>query len=146
MDTQMERREFVRRVIALDPMIDQTLGELSHVRYHSVTLQTAVHGLFMALDGWREAATDSKPVAGEHGSAADRNYPAEHSPRAAIGANPRLAGALGLIPLSGDVGGHKLRICKPVAQHPELDLRKVRQAASVRALSSTIFKKSGGPA
>lgn len=32
--------------------------------------------------------------------------------------------SLGLIPLSGDVGGHKLRICKPVAQHPELDLRK----------------------
>jgi uncharacterized membrane protein YccC len=56
-DTQTERREFVRRVIALDPMIDQTLGESSHVRYHSLTLQTAVHGLFMALDGWRGAAT-----------------------------------------------------------------------------------------
>ena len=56
-DTQTERREFVRRVIALDPMIDQTLGESSHVRYHSLTLQTAVHGLFMALEGWRGAAT-----------------------------------------------------------------------------------------
>jgi uncharacterized membrane protein YccC len=56
-DTQTERREFVRRVIALDPMIDQTLGESSHVRYHSLTLQTAVHGLFMALDGWRGVAT-----------------------------------------------------------------------------------------
>ena len=56
-DTQSERREFVRRVIALDPMIDQTLGESSHVRYHSLTLQTAVHGLFMALDGWRGVAT-----------------------------------------------------------------------------------------
>jgi predicted nucleic acid-binding protein len=32
--------------------------------------------------------------------------------------------SLGLIPLSGDVGGHKLRICKPVARHPQLDLRK----------------------
>jgi uncharacterized membrane protein YccC len=31
-DTQTERREFVRRVIALDPMIDQTLGESSHAR------------------------------------------------------------------------------------------------------------------
>ena len=56
-DTQTERREFVRRVIALDPMIDQTLGESSHVRYHSLTLQTAVHGLFRALDGWRGVAT-----------------------------------------------------------------------------------------
>ena len=56
-DTQTERREFVRRVIALDPMIDQALGESSHVRYHSLTLQTAVYGLFMALDGWRGVAT-----------------------------------------------------------------------------------------
>ena len=56
-NTQTERREFVRRVIALDPMIDQTLGESSHVRYHSLTLQTAVHGLFMALDGWRGVVT-----------------------------------------------------------------------------------------
>jgi uncharacterized membrane protein YccC len=56
-DTQMERREFVRRVIALDPMVDQTVGESSQVRYHSSTLQTAVYGLFRALDGWRGVAT-----------------------------------------------------------------------------------------
>jgi uncharacterized membrane protein YccC len=56
-DTQTERREFVRRVIALDPMIEEALGEFSHVRYHSPTLQAAVHGLFRALDGWRAVAT-----------------------------------------------------------------------------------------
>src|SRR5580658_2983558 len=56
-DTETERHEFLRRVIALDPMIDQTLGESSHARYHSLTLQTAVGGLFMALEGWRGAAT-----------------------------------------------------------------------------------------
>ena len=56
-DTRTERREFVRRVIALDPMIDQALGESSHVRYHSPILQTAVHGLFRAMDGWRAVAT-----------------------------------------------------------------------------------------
>jgi uncharacterized membrane protein YccC len=56
-DTKTERREFVRRVIALDPMIDQALGESSHVRYHSPNLQTAVYGLFRALDGWRGVAT-----------------------------------------------------------------------------------------
>src|SRR5258708_26066355 len=56
-DTKAERREFVRRVIALDPMIDQALGESSHVRYHSPNLQTAVYGLFRALDGWRGVAT-----------------------------------------------------------------------------------------
>jgi uncharacterized membrane protein YccC len=56
-DTQTERRALVRRVIALDPMIDQALGESCHVRYHSPILQTAVHGLFRALDGWRGVAT-----------------------------------------------------------------------------------------
>jgi uncharacterized membrane protein YccC len=56
-DTQTEPCEFVRRVIALAPMIDQALGESAHVRYHSSTLQSAVHGLFSALDGWSAAAT-----------------------------------------------------------------------------------------
>jgi uncharacterized membrane protein YccC len=56
-DTQAERREFVRRAVALDPMIDQALGESSHIRFHLRTLQTAVHGLFRALDGWRGVAT-----------------------------------------------------------------------------------------
>src|SRR5258707_15402110 len=56
-DTKAERREFVRRVIALDPVIDQALGESSHMRYHSPNLQTTVYGLFRALDGWRGVAT-----------------------------------------------------------------------------------------
>jgi uncharacterized membrane protein YccC len=56
-DTQHQRREFVRRVIALDPEIDQAIGESSDLRYHSSTLQAAVRGLFTALDGWRGVAT-----------------------------------------------------------------------------------------
>jgi uncharacterized membrane protein YccC len=56
-DTQTERRELIRRVIELDPVIDQLLGESSQVRYHSPTLQAAVYGLFRALDGWRGVAT-----------------------------------------------------------------------------------------
>ena len=56
-DTQSERRELIRRVVALDPTIDEALGELSQVRYHSPTLQTAVYGLFRALGGWRGVAT-----------------------------------------------------------------------------------------
>src|SRR3984893_17485651 len=56
-NTKAERRELVRRVVALDPIIDQALGESSHIRHHSRTLQTAIHGLFKALDGWRRVAT-----------------------------------------------------------------------------------------
>src|SRR5690242_9833937 len=54
-DTQAERRELVRRVIELDPMIDQVLGESSHLRDRWTTLQTAVDGLFAALAGWRRS-------------------------------------------------------------------------------------------
>ena len=32
--------------------------------------------------------------------------------------------SLGLIPLSGNVGGHRLKICKPESKNPQLDLRK----------------------
>src|SRR6266852_2481848 len=45
-DTQPVRRELVRRVTALDPVIDEALGESSQLRYHSPVLQRAVDGLF----------------------------------------------------------------------------------------------------
>jgi uncharacterized membrane protein YccC len=56
-DTQPLRRDLVKRTIALDPTIDQAIGESSQLRFHSPILQTAVHGLFEALDGWRSVAT-----------------------------------------------------------------------------------------
>jgi uncharacterized membrane protein YccC len=55
-DTQSIRRDFIRRVIALDPIIDQAIGESSQIRYHSPVLQKSVDGLFAALSGWRAIA------------------------------------------------------------------------------------------
>jgi uncharacterized membrane protein YccC len=55
-DTQEIRRDFIRRVTALDPVIDETLGESSQIRYHSLVLQRAVDGLFTAMAGWRAVA------------------------------------------------------------------------------------------
>jgi hypothetical protein len=40
-ETQPVRRELVRQVIALDPVIDEAKGESSQLRYHSPVLQTA---------------------------------------------------------------------------------------------------------
>ena len=51
-DVQPVRRELVRQVIALDPVIDQAIGESSRLHYHSRGLQTAMDGLFEALAGW----------------------------------------------------------------------------------------------
>ncbi len=53
---QTVRRELVRRVIALDPAIDEALGESSELRYHSPVLQNALDGLVTAVAGWRTAA------------------------------------------------------------------------------------------
>jgi uncharacterized membrane protein YccC len=52
-DTQPARSEFIRRVIALDPVIDEAFGESAQLRYHSPVLETAVNGLFAAIAGWR---------------------------------------------------------------------------------------------
>jgi uncharacterized membrane protein YccC len=55
-DAMAVRRGFIRDVVALDPVIDQTLGESAEIRYHSPVLQNAVDGLFTALSGWRAIA------------------------------------------------------------------------------------------
>jgi uncharacterized membrane protein YccC len=55
---QTVRRDLVRRVIALDPVIviDEAIGESSQLRYYSPVLQRAVDGLLSALAGWRAVA------------------------------------------------------------------------------------------
>ncbi len=85
-ETQPVRRELVRRVIALDPVIDEAIGESSQLRYHSPVLQTAVDGLFAALAGWRTVAVhlarlpdDARPGRGGGG-------PAQRAAGAATGA------------------------------------------------------------
>jgi uncharacterized membrane protein YccC len=53
---QALRREFVGRVIALDPVLDQSLGESSQLRYYSPALQNGVDGLFAAMASWRSVS------------------------------------------------------------------------------------------
>ena len=55
-DTRPVRRELLRRVIALEPIIDQSVGESSRLRYRSPVVQRAVDGLFVGLTGWRAVA------------------------------------------------------------------------------------------
>ena len=54
--TQSVRRDLLRRAIALDPVMDEAIGESSRLRYHSPVLHAAIHGLFSALAGWRAVA------------------------------------------------------------------------------------------
>jgi uncharacterized membrane protein YccC len=59
-DTRAEQRELLRRVIALEPIIDEALGESSYLAYRSATLQAAVDGLLAALVGWNTIAAPSR--------------------------------------------------------------------------------------
>ena len=54
-DTRPVQRDLVGRVIALDRVIDEALGESSNLRLHASILQGAIGGLFAALSGWRMA-------------------------------------------------------------------------------------------
>jgi uncharacterized membrane protein YccC len=55
-NSRSTRWELTRRVIALDPLIDQVMGEVSHLRYRSWVLQASVDALFTALAAWRTVA------------------------------------------------------------------------------------------
>ena len=50
------RREMMRRVIALDPMIDTAFGEASDLRARSRILQAGVGGLIATISAWRTIA------------------------------------------------------------------------------------------
>jgi uncharacterized membrane protein YccC len=79
--TQPVRRELIRRVIALDPIMDESLGESSRLRYHSPLLQGAIDGLFYALAAWRGAALRlshlPKDVARQEANTIRRRIPPE---------------------------------------------------------------------
>jgi len=55
-DTQEVRRDLLRRVIALDPAMDEAMGESADIRNRSLTLQAAIAGAFTALGAWRAIA------------------------------------------------------------------------------------------
>jgi uncharacterized membrane protein YccC len=55
-ETRSTRRDLIRRVIALELIIDEAIGETSDLRYRLRVLQAAVEGLFAALSGWRMGA------------------------------------------------------------------------------------------
>ena len=75
-ETQEQRRELLRGVIALDPAIDQAFGESSELRYYSPVLQRAVDGLYVALAGWRTASVLLSKLSHEQArEAADRVLP-----------------------------------------------------------------------
>jgi len=50
------RRTLIRRVIALDAIIDEAVGEPSHLKHQAAPLRAAQEALFLALSAWRGIA------------------------------------------------------------------------------------------
>ena len=99
------RRDLLRRVIALDPMIDATIGEASDLRYRSPVLQRAVSGLLETISAWRKAAfeialSDNEAVE-TRGSSRSRGA----SARPALGRRIRLCEKAGRVACGVLLGG-----------------------------------------
>ena len=62
------RREFIRRVIAADPVIDEVKGESSTLRYHSPVLHQAVDAMFSVLAAWRTVDARLRRASGSSGA------------------------------------------------------------------------------
>jgi hypothetical protein len=89
-DTQQPvRRELMRKVIALDPVVDEAIGESSTLRYHSPVLQGALEGLLAALRAWRTVAVQltrlPDRLAREEADAVLRNIPQQLRSAASLG-------------------------------------------------------------
>jgi uncharacterized membrane protein YccC len=97
-ETRQMRHELARRVIALDPIIDEAFGESSALRDRRVILQGAVAGLLGSLAAWRLTAThlELRPEARRAAALITETLPAElraasRAPPADGAASPWLA-------------------------------------------------------
>jgi uncharacterized membrane protein YccC len=80
------RRELLRRVIALYPMIDAAIGEASDLRYRSAVLQRAVAGLMETSSAWRKVAF-AIALNGDSTTAREANAVHDLLPRARLSPN-----------------------------------------------------------
>jgi uncharacterized membrane protein YccC len=68
--TRAVRRDLVWRVTAIEPLIEDALGESSSVRYHGSRLYAARDGLFAALSSWQTTAVHLERLgSGRYGKA-----------------------------------------------------------------------------
>ncbi len=132
------RRALIRRVAALDPLIDQAIGEEPELRHRARILRDAVSGLFTALSGWRiaeshlvhrpEVDTDAaarevasllpEPWHALGGEADDPGVPSDPGRRAALVADRHhdLAAARALVAARSDASVSRRLLCEAAAQ------------------------------
>ena len=65
--TRPVRRELIARVVALEPIIEEAIGESPDCAITCPSCSTAVDGLFAALSGWRTVAISLERLPNEQG-------------------------------------------------------------------------------
>jgi uncharacterized membrane protein YccC len=65
---QSVRREFIRKVIATDPVIDEVKGESSTLRYHSPVLHQTVDAMLEMVAAWRTVDAGLRHAPGSSGA------------------------------------------------------------------------------
>jgi uncharacterized membrane protein YccC len=65
-EMRMRRRDLIGRTIALEPVIDEAIGEAPALRLRSQELRVAVQGLFGALSSWRMVSNHLELLPSEH--------------------------------------------------------------------------------
>lgn len=113
-DLRERRRLLIGKLAALDPLIDEALGETADLRYHSHALTAGVEGILRALSAWRSIADHADAVHARVGAAGPIALPDE-------------LGAIGRLDWSGDPAGAR-RHCVASARRA-----LARPAASVSA-------------
>jgi uncharacterized membrane protein YccC len=135
-DTQEHRRELVRRVIALTPVVDQAFGESSELRYYSPALQRAIDGLYVALAAWRTLSVLLSQLRPEQArEAVDRVLPQVPAALSDVGDADWLARP---IALRRSVDGAARRLMAMPADTPPLRLLADKSAAAFGGLSRAL--------
>jgi uncharacterized membrane protein YccC len=57
-ETRAARRELLRRLVGVGPVLDEARGEISGLRFDAAILRRAAGGLFQALSAWRSLAAE----------------------------------------------------------------------------------------
>ncbi len=140
-EIQELRRDLLRRVIALEPAIEEAIGESSQLRYDSPVLKSASAGLCAALAGWRSVSVmlllrQGDDLVRQEAQAVLARMPEELRPEPGRAAPARWLGEPGALGRRCDTAVREL-IAMPAAT-PSARLLADQAAATAAGISRTL--------
>lgn len=134
-DTRPKRHALATRIVALSPLVDEALGEVSDLRHRVATLRAATEGLVAALSGWRAVANCLEELPQEDRREAEAIFRLYPAPLRLPLANSLWAGHSDSL-ISICSGAARALVALPV-RTPSLRLLADGTAQALRGLSQT---------